>query len=274
MISPHRFAINSVSTGCEALEPTLAAYAEAGFDNVEFQLGHVYDYLDKGHEPSEVRALLDRHGLECIGGFQAIVRCFGDRNQLLEDNDQIIRNAELLGELGADVMVVGTDGPETEDPSDLIASLAARLDRVADAIRSTGITLCVEFNWSPVIRSLWTAAEIVRRCSAENIAVLFDPAHYHCTPTKLRELDAANVETIGHVHVDDMAAIPGDLSDCNADRRLPGNGHLDLRSLFTPIEDHGYTGYYSIELFDDELASRPIEESAKRLFDSLSGLRD
>lgn len=168
------------------------------------------------------------------------------------------------------MLVVGTDGPEDlRSVADPIGVIAASLAEVADAIDKSPVSLCLEFNWSPVVKSLRTAAEIARRSRRERVGVVFDPAHYHCTPTKFDQLSADNVALIKHVHVDDMQDKPGELSDCNADRVLPGLGCLDLRSLFRRIEKHGYSGYFSIELFNEDLWDMPPGEAARRMYASL-----
>ena len=265
-----QLAINSVSTRTADLETCLAAYAAAGFVNVEFMIRHVKDYLEGGHSLSDVRQLLDRYGLRCIGGFETPAFCFGDADKRAANHETVIGNARLIGELGGANLVVGTDGPadhaEVTDPLGEMAGVFAELgDRIAD----TGVSLCIEFNWSPLVKSLRTAAEIARRSERENVGVLFDPAHYHCTPSKFDQLTEEAVALIKHVHVDDMRDRPGELSNCNSDRALPGEGCLDLSALFGRIEACGYEGYFSIEMFSDELWAMPAEAAAKRMYDSL-----
>jgi 4-hydroxyphenylpyruvate dioxygenase len=87
-------------------------------------------------------------------------------------------------------------------------------------------------------------------------------------------LDADSVPFIAHVHVDDMADKPGELCNCNSDRVLPGEGCLDLKQIFGRLEEFGYKGYFSIEMFDEELWAMPAVESAKRMYDSLQYLCD
>ncbi len=152
--------------------------------------------------------------------------------------------------------------------------IAQVLGDVAGLVADTGIALCIEFNWSPVVRSFRTAAEIALRCGADNVGVLFDPAHYHCTPSKFEQLTAENVRTIRHVHVDDMRDKPGELCNCNADRLLPGEGCLNLSAIFGEIEAHGYNGYFALELFDDHIWSRPPGDSAPTLYRSMRALCD
>jgi len=269
-----RFAINSVSTGWPGLEETLDAYAAAGFRKVEFALWQVRGELEKGRTAKDVRKALDGRGLKCLGGFETHLAVFAPADEKTKNHARIEENAYLLGELGATGMVVGTDGPS--DPKavpDVLGAIAAEVARVACRIAPTGVSLLLEFNWSPVMKSLRTAAEIARRAGESNVGLVFDPAHYHCTPTKLDQLDANTVALVRHVHVDDMADKPGELSNCNTDRVLPGKGILDLATLFGRLEALGYRGDYSIEMFDEGIAKMPVREAAKLLYDAMTPLK-
>lgn len=263
-----QIAINSVSTMRYGLEESLAGYADAGFKNVEFPLGHVRDYLDKGHRIKDVKSMLDDYGIRCIGGFDCCVECFSPARQRTKNHSQIVENARFLAKLGGTYMVVGTDGPGA-DTVDRMAKVFGQLGR---RIKNTGITLCIEFNWSPIVKSLRTACEIARRSGVKNVGVLFDTAHYHCTPTKFDQLTRRNVACIKHVHVNDMRDKPGELSDCNADRVLPGRGCLDLKAIFRQIERHGYKGYFAIEMFNEELWKMPPKRAAGLMYNSMKKL--
>jgi 2-keto-myo-inositol isomerase len=269
-----QLAINSISTIREPLDVCLHAYAEAGFRNVEFPLRHVREYLEAGHTVAYVRTLLADNGLRCIGGFDCAVECFTPPEQRAQNHQRILDNARFLAELGGTNLVVGTDGPADLTLPDPIGEMAAVFAQLGDTIAETGVALCIEFNWSPIVKSLRTAADIARRSARAKsqggaVGVIFDPAHYHCTPTKFDQLTPENVATIRHVHVDDMRDKPAELSNCNSDRALPGQGILDLPALFGRLEGLGYEGYFSIEMFSEELWAMPAREAARLMYDSL-----
>jgi len=265
-----QIAINAISTRHAGLVECVDAYAAAGFKHVEFPLGDVKTFLGEGHAPADVRRLLDERRVDCIGGWEAAVVSFGSEEERQSNQQQLLDNAQLLAELGGKSMVVGTDGPADGQPcDDPLGALAEGFRQVGDLIAPTGVTLCLEFNWSPVVKSLRTAAEVARRADRPNVGVLFDPAHYHCTPTKFDQLTPENVGLVRHVHVDDMRDKPGELSDCNGDRVLPGEGCLDLGALFGRLEELGYDGYFSIEMFNEELWGLPAREAAARMYQSM-----
>jgi sugar phosphate isomerase/epimerase len=267
-----QLAINSISVR-GSLPEKIAAFAEAGFGAVEFYLRDIKEYL-ASHKIEDVQQLLLANDLVCIGGFECVLEAFAGEGRRAANSALLLENARLLASLGASTMVVGTDGSqESLSAEAIIEQLARAFAGAAKAIAETGVVLCIEFNWSPVVKSLRTAAEISRRANAisglQNVGVLFDPAHYHCTPTKFEELTRENIALIGHVHVDDMRDIPGELSNCNSDRKLPLEGCLDLRALFGAIENGGYEGYFSIEMFSEELWNMPARDAAEKMYQSL-----
>jgi 4-hydroxyphenylpyruvate dioxygenase len=263
-----QIAINSVSTSGDSLEERLDAYAGAGFQNIEFQLGHVKSFLAGGKSPRDARAALDERGLTCTGGFETHLAVFAPSVERARNHATILENATLLQQLGGNCLVVGTDGPPipVEDP---VGEIAAVFRDIASEMARYDVNLAIEFNWSPVVKSLRTAVEVARRSGEPNAGVLFDTAHYHCTPTKFDQINSEAVRTIKNVHVNDMRDKPGELSNCNADRELPGEGHLDLRSIFARIASFGYTGHYVIEMFSDRLWAMPAAESARLMYESM-----
>lgn len=266
-----QLAINSVSTRHRDLEEALDAYAAAGFRAVEFVLPHVKDWLARGHDVADVRKLLAARDLRSIGGFETHLVCFGASEARRANQDLQLANARLVDELGGGTLVVGTDGPPQPlaDPLDALDPIAAALGELALRIEGLRVTVALEFNWSPVVKSLSSAVRVVERVDHSQLGVLFDPAHYYVTPTKFEDLTAESVRRIVHVHLDDMRDRPGDLSNCNSDRVLPGQGVLDLPALIGRLEEHGYRGQFSIEMFNAELWSLPAREAARECYQSL-----
>ncbi|MBI3832134.1 MAG: sugar phosphate isomerase/epimerase [Planctomycetes bacterium] len=268
-----QFAINTVSLAQKSLEEILRACAKAGFKQVEFNLPLVKNWIAQGRSNRQAQALLDEYGLRCVGGFEAGAMSFGAEEARAKNHALLTANAELLSEFGGGVMVVGTDGPDVGVRADL-----GTLDTIGRTLRGlverfpANVALAVEFNWSPVVKSVRSAVAVARAADHPRVGILFDPAHYHCTSSKLEDLTPQVVAKILHVHVDDMRDKPGELSNCNDDRVLPGEGTLNLRELFGRLEQNGYKGLFSIELFNKEIWELPVETAAKQCYDSMARL--
>ena len=218
--------------------------------------------------------LLEERGLRAIGGFQTHVACFAPDEARQANREIHLANARLIHDLGGGTLVVGTDGPQgardpKSDPLALLDPIADALAELCRGIEGLQVTIALEFNWSPVIKSLQSAVAVARKVSHPQLGVLFDPAHYYCTPTKFEDLTAETVPWIKHVHLDDMRDKPEDLSHCNDDRVLPGEGVVDLSALIGALEQYGYSGRYSIEMFNADLWQMPAREAARLCYQSL-----
>jgi 2-keto-myo-inositol isomerase len=271
----NQIAINSVSTKQADIEEALKAYAAAGFTQVEFVIPQVKAWLAAapGRTSKDVKALLDKHKMKCIGGFETTLQAFGDPAARKANHALHAANAKLISELSGGApatIVVGTDGDEKNNLDTLKAIGQAARELIGQF--PANVALAVEFNWSPVVKSLRSAAIVAEAADHPRVGILFDPAHFHCTPSKFDDLTEAVVKKILHVHVDDMRDKPGDRSDCNGDRVLPGEGVVGLKNLLGRIEALGYKGSFSIEMFNADLWAMPAGEAAKKMYGSMAKL--
>jgi 2-keto-myo-inositol isomerase len=272
-MKPEQLAINTLSTGSVPLEEALPAYAAAGFQQVEFFLGHVRSFLHEGRIVGDLRRRLDKEGLRCIGGHEGVLECFSTGSLRTENHERNLINARLIAELGGSFLVVGTDGPPEGYPAEKIrSSLLDGLRHLADLTAPYGVTVCLEFGASPVVGSLRGAVDLLAECQRENLGVLFDTARYYCSPTKFEDLQRESVQWIRHVHVSDMPGKPPEWSDALLDRVLPGDGCLGLQMLLGRLDEKGYAGAYSIELPEQPMKDLPVSEAARRLHASLAPL--
>lgn len=263
-----QIAINSQCTAHGNLEEALDAYAAAGFRNVEPHLNLVRDWLEDGHTVEETKALFDSRGLRVVASSQLEITCFGSPDARMPNLRANVENASLIRELGGEVMVVGTDGPE-QNSVEALGAVAHAVRDLAGATEDLGVEIAIEFNWSPLVRSLQSAVRVAEMADHPRVGVLFDTAHYHVTPTKLSDINPESVRWIRHVHINDMPDKPADLTHRDFDRLLPGEGVLDLPGIISALERGGYGGYFSIELFNADLWRIPAKEAARRCYESL-----
>src|SRR5215208_4082189 len=263
-----QLAIHSLSTSHRNLEEALDAYSAAGFRYVEPYLPLVRAWIEDGHTADETRELFDARDLQLIASSELAVECFHASDVLLPNLRANAENARLIGELGGSAMIVHTDGPEQVTAESLDPIARALLD-LAEATEDVGVDIAVEFNASPVVKSLQSAVRVAEIADHPRVGVLFDTAHYHVTPSKLGDVDEDSVKWIKHVHLNDMPDIPADLAHRDFDRVLPGEGVLDLPEIISALEKSGYEGYFAIELFNAELWALPAKEAARRCYESL-----
>ncbi|MCW8133002.1 MAG: sugar phosphate isomerase/epimerase [Planctomycetota bacterium] len=268
-----QIALNTISIAQPSFEEVLRASARAGFKQLEFNLPLMKKWIEAGRSVADVKALLAEYGLRCVGGFETTVQSFGAADARAKNHALLRANAELLAELGGGVMVAGTDGPDAGQPADLgtLETIGRTTRELAEAFPQS-VSLAIEFNWSPVVKSIRAAAAVAKAADHPRVGILFDPAHYHCTSSKFEDLTPAVIAKILHFHVDDMRDKPGELSNCNSDRVLPGEGTLDVKGLIARLEAHGYRGLFSIELFNKDIWALPPEAAAQKCYASMERL--
>ena len=265
-----RLGLNTVSLKFTNLEEVAGACAAAGFKTIETPLDQIRGELKKGMTVEQARKIINGHGLTVSGGFNQNLIGLGTPAEIATSQDQHVQNAELIAALGGSMMVVGTDyinWPGQKEQPDVIGRMAEAARGVADRIRPLNITMAIEFNWG-MVKTLLATVEIAKRSGAANVGVLFDPAHFHSTPTKSEHITAETMPYIKHVHVDNMPSSPAENTDCNTARLLPGDpaGCYNLVELFGKFERLGYRGNYAIEMFNDELWAMTPAAAAKRMF--------
>ena len=268
-----QIAIASVSTApAETLEEKLAAYSAAGFRRVELQLGQARQWINQGRRIGDLGQLLESLQLHCIGGFECPIECFSHAGRQRENHKLLVANARLLAGLGGGVLVVGTDGPEQNSLAAL-DTIGKVLGKIAERCPES-VALAVEFNWSPVVKSLRSAVRVAQAARNSRVGIVFDTAHYHCTSSKLEDIDQVSVPLFKHVHINDMRPKPGEHSHCNDDRVLPGSGQgcLDINGIVRRIERLGYSGYFSLELFNEELWKAPSAKVSRAMYRAMVGL--
>ncbi len=106
------------------MDATLAKVKELGYDYVEFA-----GYFD--HSAEEVKALLDKHGLECISVHQVY-------DVFLQDEK---KNIDFLKTIGAKYCAVPWMGVEKHKGNDIFETTVKEFNQVGSALKSAGIQL-------------------------------------------------------------------------------------------------------------------------------------
>src|ERR1019366_3652712 len=120
----------------------------------------------------------------------------------------------------------------------LIGSLEPAIARA----QAQDVVLCLEPLPAPeadLILTLQQAVSAIRRCAHPNLRTIFDAKSASSENDPLPELIRRYAADIAHVHAND------------ANRRGPGYGETDFIPILSTLHSVGYTGYISVEVFDD-----------------------
>ena len=182
----------------------------------------------------------------------------------LSDPEESIRQAaveraaghiRLAAELGAAVIIGFLAGRlGASDDQEWRTRRAWALEGLAALCRAAeplGVTLLLEpLNRyeSDYINTLSDAADILREIGAPNLKLLADTFHMNIEEADLAASLRAAGPRVGHVH----------LADTN--RQAPGHGHLDIAGILGALDEIGYKGYLSFEVYPLPDARRAVED--------------
>ena len=255
-----KIAFHEITTRDGSFEEHLPAYAKTGWRHFEINLWKAEGYI-REHGAAKTAALVRDHGLTCVAATGLGLSAFKSAAARSKDIETVKCYGEVLQALGCRPLVIGSDAPEKLERATFEKSLdelTGHVRAVARAAERFGVALAVEVNWVALCRSYRTAAELVRRVEAPNVGLVWDPAHFFSTPSRVDDLDLARGRIV-HAHLDDIRPCFTEVIDVNADRVLPGEGVLPLRAWADKVAACGYQGWHSVELFNPALWAKDLE---------------
>ncbi|MDM0045740.1 sugar phosphate isomerase/epimerase family protein [Variovorax dokdonensis] len=271
-----RFAFNTVTMG-GALKHKLACMKAAGFSAVELWARDLI-----GHpEGVDAAARIVRESSLAVSDFQPLrdFECAPDamRPHRLEMAREQLRQMKLVG---ADLLLVcSTTHPLAIDDPD---RAARDLRELADVAAPMGIRICYEaLSWGRHVNRWHQAWDIVQRCAHPNVGLNLDSFHMAVhgddTPDVLAQIAQVPVDKIFLVQLADYFYAHGstqtDMIELARHQRLfPGEGLHDVRPLVRLLEQRGYRGSYTFEVFNDDYINSDPAVVARRAMDAVHWL--
>ena len=246
---------NSFIERCEAA-------AAAGFRGIGLHADDLPRTIAAGMDVAEMRAVLRINGLEVVeieflGGW-----ALGDSGSLATTLGGVEAVAEAFG--GRHVSAGEFRGDATLDSESALAAAAASLRANADRLAKRGLLVAVEaFPWS-ALTTIGIAAEIIRRAGAPNAGLMIDVWHFYNGGATLGQLTDLPGAGIAAVQLNDGPLVHDDfLTHARAQRKLPGQGELDIVGLVRAVQRSGYSGPYCVEANTPEFRALPVAEAAR-----------
>jgi 4-hydroxyphenylpyruvate dioxygenase len=241
------------------LEEKLAAAAGAGFDGVEIFEG---DLITCRLSPADVRLRAADLGLAVV-----LYQPFRDFEAVPDDLfRQNLRRAErkfeLMTSLGADTLLVCSNVCAAATDDDALA--ADQLGRLAEQAREHGIRIAYEaLAWGRHVSSYERAWRLVAQAAHPQLGVCLDSFHILSLghdPAGIRRIPA---EKIFFLQLADAPLLNMQtLAWSRHHRCFPGQGGFDMTGFTADVLAAGYSGPWSLEVFNDVFRQADAERTA------------
>ena len=253
---------------------SLEGWARAGIQYVELNAGLVDQFLETDTMAAARRVLTD-NGLTPVSGSVGVGSLWEPSPDNAAALDTLRRRCEMFAELGLEKVYgsTGASGTYTE----------ADYDTAVDNVRQAG-EVAAEFDQlmliefirnSTFISTLTTTLRLTR--SAGNVQPMLDFYHFLTGLSQVGDLDLLRPGEIAHVHFQDVPNVPRELLTGQT-RAIPGTGIAPLPQVLRTLQEKGYAGPLSVELFlyqqdDPYEMARQTRESAEPVMREAGVLR-
>ncbi|TSE21334.1 Inosose isomerase [Tepidimonas alkaliphilus] len=261
-----RFGMDTISLA-GPLEAKLEAIQAAGFSQVMLKANDLVGH--PGGWQAAVKAV-QASGLRGTG-FQ-VLRDFEGLSGHLHHYKVDIAKAmlEMCAALGCDVLLVCSS--TSRHASGDLAHIARDLRKLAMLAIPYGIKIAYEaLSWGRHVNEFTTAWEAVVRADCPNLGLGIDSFHIFAAQTPLDEIDYLQPDKIFLVQLADFMwqearTFEERMTTARTFRVFPGEGvHSEqLVQLVLKLDQIGYQGDYSFEVFNDDYVQLPLPLVAER----------
>jgi 4-hydroxyphenylpyruvate dioxygenase len=254
-----------------ALDEKLRAIAAAGFDEVEI---FEADLLSFNGSPRDVGQMCRDLGLT-VCAFQPFRDFEGmPEPQRSRNFARAARKFDLMKELQTDLMLICSN----ISPASLggIDRAAADFHELGDLAAQHGKRVGFEaLAWGAHVNDYRDAWEIVRRANHPSIGVILDSFHALAPAFPVSAIASIPADKIFLVQLADAPKLGLDvLSWSRHFRCFPGQGDLPVAKFMEAVQATGYSGAWSLEIFNDQFRAGSAVRTATDGLRSLILLQD
>jgi sugar phosphate isomerase/epimerase len=249
------------------LEAKLEAMHDAGFSQVMLKANDLV-----GHPEGWQAAVKAVHASGLRGtGFQVLRDFEGLSGHLHQYKIDIAKMMlEMCAALGCDVLLVCSS--TSKHASDDLDHIARDLRKLAMLAIPYGIKIAYEaLSWGRIVNEFTTAWDVVTRADCPNLGLGIDSFHIFASQTPLDEIDYLQPDKIFLVQLADFMwqetrTFEERMTTARTFRVFPGEGvHSNqLVQMVHKLDQLGYRGDYSFEVFNDDYVQMPLPFVAER----------
>lgn len=256
---PFQYCLNASTIRPTPILEKIRIAGKVGYRAIELWHDDIDSHIASGGQLSDIKKALADAGLALpttiyLGGWCDTV---GDAH--MAALEPIKRRMAVAAELGA-TYSIACPAMGTVD-----VELAARNYReLVDIGLTIGVKAAMEYlGFVEQINTIESALEIMTKSGHPQATIIVDPFHNFRGGGAFSSLSLLRGDQIAISHFNDTPATPPRLEQHDHSRVLPGEGHLDLKQWCRLLNQIGYHGYLSLELFREDLWARDPHEVAQ-----------
>lgn len=238
---------------------TIKIISSIGYTGIEIMadVPHAFPLKLTEAKIREIRAALTDNGLAVSNVNAFMHRADGDmyHPSWIEPDpalrakrvDYTLRCLDLAAELGASNISTEPGGPlEGMTREEALGLYMEELSAVESRAKENGVRVLIEPEPGLLIENSGQFLELFQRLNQEAFGINFDVGHFFCVSEDPSDLMRKLTPMIHHFHLEDIAA-----TRVHHHLQL-GSGAIDLRNVLSTIEEIGYTGFVTVELYTYE----------------------
>lgn len=244
------FSVSECTTFPASFAADVSGYRAAGADGIG-----IWEFKLEPGRDAENLALLRESGLKATICVPQVPSIYPD-GYFTEPSDPRARTIALsdavrrFAPFEPVAILAVTGNPAGQDLDEMRRVTVAGLREVAKVAADVGTTIGVEFyrvTSGAMVNTLHDTIGLVDEIDAPNVGVVLDLWHAWDDPRLLADIKRYSSRLIG-VQVNDHR----EPTRSWADRVQPGDGTIDLPSIFRALDEGGYHGWYDLEIFSDD----------------------
>lgn len=262
----NRFCLNTATIKKISLDEQIRLASAAGFHGIGLWLDDIELATSRGTSLDAIASWVQHAGLKVeelcfLGGWQD-----ADEEQFPLVLQRTRHISQISRAVGCDIVVaVPTLKPGFLDGA------PGRLGEVCRAAAEYGVRIALEFPGTAAeVKDLATAWQVVSRAGRENAGLVLDSFHFFLGGSKIEDLTGIAGDRIFLVHLSDAMDVPSEkLRILHDYRTFPGEGTLDYGPLLWALQEMGYQGALSLEIWNQRLRETSPAEVVQKGFASL-----
>lgn len=253
------------------LENAIGAIADAGYTGVEILLDepHLYPLDCTDEECERVKEVLDQHGiaisnanafmLTAIEGFHHPSYIEPDKEYRQQRIDYTLAALETAADLDHSYISIEPGGPIPDNKSRgwAMDTYVDSLEEIIPKADEVGVDLLVEPEPDLLIETSEEYLDLLERVDSERVKCNFDAGHFYCVGEDPAELVELLWDYTEHYHLEDIPA------DRTHEHTQLGDGAMDINAFLGALEEQGYDGFVTVELYPYE--ETPVETAREAM---------